>query len=59
MFNRLVISGANGIKTNKPWTVALSASVEGLVVIQDHVPFDDGFTADSLLTARQVGKTEE
>jgi protein TonB len=32
MFNRLVISGAKGIKTNKPWTVALSAIAQVVIV---------------------------
>jgi protein TonB len=32
MFSRLVISGAKGIKTNKPWTVALSAMVQVVLV---------------------------
>ena len=32
MFNRLVISGAKGIKTHKPWTVALSAMVQAVIV---------------------------
>ncbi len=32
MFNRLVISGAKGIKTNKPWTVALSAIAQIVIV---------------------------
>ncbi len=33
MFNRLVISGAKGIKTHKPWTVALSAIVQVVIVL--------------------------
>ena len=33
MFNRLVISGAKGIKTHKPWTVALSATVQVVIVL--------------------------
>jgi periplasmic protein TonB len=32
MFNRLVISGAKGIKTHKPWTVALSAIAQVVIV---------------------------
>jgi protein TonB len=32
MFNRLVISGADGIKTHKPWTVALSAIVQIVIL---------------------------
>ena len=33
MFNRLVISGAKGIKTHKPWTVALSAIAQVAIVL--------------------------
>ena len=32
MFDQLVVSSAHGSKTNKPWTVAMSAIVQGLIV---------------------------
>jgi periplasmic protein TonB len=32
MFDQLVVSSAQGSKTNKPWTVAMSAIVQGLIV---------------------------
>jgi protein TonB len=32
MFDQLVISSAHGSKTNKPWTVAMSAIVQGVIV---------------------------
>jgi periplasmic protein TonB len=32
MFDQLVVSSANGSTTNKPWTVALSAIVQGAIV---------------------------
>lgn len=33
MFNRLVVSGEKGIKTHKPWTVAVSAMLQVVAVI--------------------------
>lgn len=39
MFDQLVISGARGIKTNKPWTVVLSAAVQiGILVVLILIP---------------------
>lgn len=39
MFDQLVISGARGIKTNKPWTVVLSAAVQvGILVVLVLIP---------------------
>jgi len=32
MFDQLVVSSAHGTKTNKPWTVAMSAVVQGVIV---------------------------
>lgn len=32
MFDQLVVSSAHGSKTNKPWTVAMSAIVQGVIV---------------------------
>jgi protein TonB len=32
MFDQLVVSSAHGTKTNKPWTVAVSATVQAVVV---------------------------
>jgi protein TonB len=32
MFDQLVVSSAHGTKTNKPWTVAMSAIVQGVIV---------------------------
>ena len=32
MFDQMVVSSVHGNKTNKPWTVALSAIVQILVV---------------------------
>ena len=32
MFDQLVVSSANGTKTNKPWTVAMSAIVQAVIV---------------------------
>ena len=32
MFDQLVVSSTNGNKTNKPWTVAVSAIVQGVIV---------------------------
>jgi len=32
MFDQLVVSSAHGSKTNKPWTVAMSAVVQGVIV---------------------------
>ena len=32
MFDQLVVSSAHGSKTNKPWTVAMSAIIQGAIV---------------------------
>ena len=41
MFDQLVVSGARGIKTNKPWTVVLSGVVQiAILGIPTLIPLD-------------------